>query len=150
MNDMSRNEKIAWVLTFSSAAILIYLGGGLMRLVTLEDGVVTALPGLGWLMIKAVGIATLAELATDGIASFKGQNIEVDERDRMIRYRAGYYGLMALVMVAFAAAGKLLFIRIITIDTVDTLVVFAGVMVLVNIAWVIRHGTELILYRWGA
>ncbi|WP_262690945.1 DUF2178 domain-containing protein [Kordiimonas aestuarii] len=152
---MSKYEKVAWVMAFTGAVIVYYISNRLFGMITIEDGILTTTPGLLALAIKVILMAGAAEFACEMIRypwrkDLRGEEeIVMDERDRAIRHKAAYFSLMVLTPLIFGLTGSLLFSKIATIDAIDTGLLWVGAIYVVNIAWAVRHVTEVFLYRRG-
>lgn len=144
---MNLQERIAWIMAMTAGAILIYLGEAMVDLLTLEAGLITAKDGLGGAIIGTIVIATVAELAADTLTSQSRDETMTDERTQLIKYRSAYYGMSIMSFLIFGIVGSLLFTKIATIQSVDTMVIFAGAVMIVHGGLLVRHISEILFYR---
>ncbi len=150
---MSKNEKVAWIMALTYGVIVYYMSQRLADHTTIEDGILTTAPGLLGFAIKIILAASAAEIICELVRhpwrkDLRGEDeITEDERDRAFRHQASYYSLMVLTPLIFGVTGILLFGKIITIDAVDTSLLWIGAIYVVNIAWAVRYVTEVVLYR---
>lgn len=145
---MTRYEKTAWVLALGSIFITYYLGSA-FRLITFSDGVITAHNGLGYVCLKVILIMVVIEVAAELLNKKAAGKVECDERDEGIKLRASHIGLMFLSVMLVGGVAMLLLTQMLTIRALDITVMFALMLYLLNITWVVRHGAEIYLYRFG-
>ncbi|MBL4789119.1 MAG: hypothetical protein JKY60_08740 [Kordiimonadaceae bacterium] len=146
---MTKHEKTAWIMTLGSALIAFYLGSYLPGLITVSDGIITSHAGLEYVCLKVIIISAIVEIIAGYVAKRNKGAVEIDERDVLIKYKASHFSLLFLTVGLVGAISMALITQAVLVSALDITVMFAVMLLLLNATWVVRHGTEIVLYRIG-
>lgn len=147
--DMNKQERIAWVMAAGHLLIAVWLINNYMALLTLQDGILTNLPGLLPLSLKAIGFSIALEIACNIITHRKVDAVDVDERDRSIAFRANHVAHLAFGGLVCIAVFSLIPWNVASIQAVSTGTMGGALICLFSIASLSRRAAAVVQYRMG-